>query len=195
MVVSRSHGGWRTLAVAAAGALAMSAAAGAQGLGEAARKAQEQRKAVGPSTKMTVDDEAFHEIPLTVDLVKQYAETRIFVADFLWNHGAARDRMSEAIKELRRARDVVRVYESMPEVKARIEFQGLTAESFLRLGRTIERARSRADGHSVAKGRDLELQEANTRFMLESYVVLRPTFEKLSWSNTWVPDAFWTLPY
>ncbi len=168
-----------------------------QGLGEAARKAQEQRKAAGTSTKITgiSDAAAFQEIPLTVELVNQYATTRLSVADWLWTHPDAADRMGAEIKKLTRARDLARVYESVPEVKSRIEFQGFTTESFLRLARTVERARARADKTDVAKGGNLELQEANTRFMAQNYVALRPVFEKLSWSNTWLPTARYDLPY
>ncbi len=169
----------------------------AQGLGEAARKAQEQRKTAGPSTRITgiTDAFAFQEIPLTVDLVNQYATARLSVSDWLWNHQGVTKRMRAEIGTLARGRDLPQVYERVPEVKSRIEFHGFTAESFLRVHRTIERARARVDKNDVAKGPNLELQEANTRFMAENYVVLRPTFEKLSGSNTWLPATRYDLPY
>jgi hypothetical protein len=201
MAVKSTAWPWRSaVAILPVMMLMLPQAVRAQGLGEAARKAEEQRKAAGPSTKLIGIPEAavFQEVPLSEDLVNQFALARAAVAQWLWDHPDRRQYLLEWASKLKRGRDLVQVYESEPQVMERITFHGFTLEGFLRVLRTIDRTRARVskeDQYDYFKDKPTELIEANTRFMAGNYLLFKPLFSSWASSATSVPSASFHVPY
>lgn len=173
----------------------------AQGLADAAKRAEEQRKTTESRgmtvTKLSVGplDGDLQEVELTRALFDQYALARETVGRALGRDIPLYERVSEAVHDVKRTRMAADIYAAEPKLKQAIEFNGFTAARFMDVVLTIERAKVRA--HSTTVSAILSpIQTANTAFIRENAEMLRALEHRLSVSNAWIlPTPSYFKPY
>jgi hypothetical protein len=173
--------------------------ASAQGLGDAARKAEEQRRASSGLTVTKLSssplDGDLQEVVLTESLFDQYAETRASIGRALYGDLPLYERVREAVQKVKRQRHVIEIYEAEPKLKAAIEFHGFTVAGFMQVVLTMQRGSVRA--HASSQPAALApLQTANTVFMRQHEQAVRSLEYRLGVSHAWLmPIPSYYLPY
>ncbi|MBZ5558424.1 MAG: hypothetical protein LAO77_14230 [Acidobacteriia bacterium] len=152
----------RMCVVAAVLAIA-TAAAGAQTLAEAARRAEEQRKAVEGKQKflITVKDNTFHEVPLTGGLVDRYSKARSGLAALWKKDRPLYERVRDGARVVEDFRDIKNVLQSEPIVVDLLKFYEFTPEAFVETELTLRIADLRASsGYSGGYNGTVERENA-----------------------------------
>ena len=165
----------------------------AQGLAQAAKKAQEQSEATaGRGTavtrlSMSPLDGDLEEIQLTMDLLQQYGQARASIGREFDRDIPMYNRVDDAMRKVSRQREAYRVYEAEPKLKQAIEFNGLSAESFMDLFLTMQRAESRGSNSYGSKppASMTPLQVANTAFMTQHKSEIIALEDRLKRSRSW----------
>jgi hypothetical protein len=162
-----------------------------QALANAAREAENQRKANDSGgmtvTKLAVGplDGDLQEVELTRALFDQYAQARETVGRAFGRDIPLYERVSEAIRDVKRTRAAAGIYASEPKLKQAIEFNGFTVAEFVDVVLTVQRAGARA--HAQRIGVVLSpIQTANTAFMRENAEMIRALEHKLGLANAWI---------
>lgn len=185
--------------IATLGVVLLAPVAAAQGLGDAARQAEEQRRASSGLTVTRLSSSALdgdlQEVPLTDALFDRYAEARASVGRALYGDVPLHDRVREAVHKVKRQRHAIEIYEAEPKLKAAIEFHGFTVAGFMQVVLTMQRANVRA--HATSQPAALSpLHTANTVFMRQHDQALRSLEYKLGVSHAWLlPVPSYFLPY
>ena len=105
------------------------------------------------------------------------------------------ERVSEAVRNVKRTRAAAQIYASEPKLKQAIEFNGFTVAEFVDVVLTIQRAGARAHAQTIG-GVLSPIQTANTAFMRENAEMIRALEYKLSTSNAWIlPVPSYFKPY
>lgn len=185
-------------------------ASGPQGLADAARKAQRERKH-NDDPGMTVKklsvsplDGDLEEPKLTVELFDRYALARAAVGRAFAEDQRLHDRVEGRIRALKRGREAAAIYEAEPTLKAAIEFHGFTAKGFMEVVLTMFRASARVHLQSGANSGEFAqprpgvlppVPTANTAFVREHFQMIRTFEERLALSNAWWLPAPRGVPY
>jgi hypothetical protein len=165
----------------------------AQGLAQAAQKAKEQSEVTAGRgttvTKLSMSplDGDLEEVPLTTDLLQQYAQARESIGREFYRDVNLYNRVEDAMRKVTRQREAYKTYEAEARLKQAFEFNGLTAASFMDLFLTITRAQSRGyRGYGARPPASMTpLQSANTAFMTEHASELTAMENRLSRNRAW----------
>jgi len=165
----------------------------AQGLAQAAQKAKEQSVATAGQgttvTKLSMSplDGDLEEMPLTNDLLQQYAQARESIGREFYRDVNLYNRVEDAMRKVTRQREAHKVYDAEPKLKQAVEFNGLTTASFMDLFLTITRAQSRGyTGYGAKPPASMTpLQSANTAFMTQHASDLTALENRLSRNRAW----------
>lgn len=181
----------------AIGALALigctAKAAHAQRLAQAAQKAKEQSEATAGRgtavTKLSISplDGDLEEVQLTHDVLQQYSQARESIGREFYRDTNMYNRVEDAMRKVTRQREAYKVYEAEPKLKEALEFNGLSAESFMDLFLTITRAQSRGyTGYGAKPPASMTpLQSANTAFITQRASELSALETQLARKRAW----------
>jgi hypothetical protein len=145
-------------------ALSSSALLGAQGLADAARKADEQRKANDkpPVVYKQVDRPGLSEVPLTMASFDNYVNARVAMARLWQRNRPLYDRVRTGGAAVERLRDFAGVLESEPEVVELLKFYNLSPDGLVLTEYTLRRALARTEG---GYGQLSGIEAENSAFM------------------------------
>jgi len=177
----------------------------AQGLAGAAQKAKEQTEATAGRgtnvTKLSISalDGDLEELPLSNDLLQQYAQARESIGREFYRDTPMYNRVEDAMRKVTRQREAYKVYEAEAKLKEAFAFNGLTAASFMDVFLTITRAQERGSRSYGAKppASMTPLQSANTAFVAQHTSDLSALETQLSKKRAWqfVRPPLFRIPY
>lgn len=139
----------RKIAVAVAMCALMATGAAAQGLGDAAQRAQEQRKAnAGKGIKIEIVQEGRPLDPVKLDrpVVEHYTNARIAMARLWQKDPAMYQRVHMAIQNARTMREFSQALVAEPPVADLLKLYEYTPETFLATELTLRKTESRVEG-------------------------------------------------
>jgi hypothetical protein len=135
--------------------------AGAQTLGGAAQKAEEQRRADprAPITITQVDAPPLREMRLGRVVVDNYVNARVAMAKLWQRNRPIYERVAAGGRGVERLRDFARVLEAEPEIVELLKFYHFTPESMVVMELTLRRALARTEG-GYGKLTDIERENS-----------------------------------
>lgn len=144
--------------------VALSSTAGAQSLADAARRADEQRKANDktPITVTQVDAPSLNEVPLSRTVVDTYVNARSAMAKLWHKDPPLYQRVRAGGAAVERLRDFGRILASEPLVVDLLKFYNLTPESAIDVEVTLRRALARTEG---GYGTLTDVESQNSAYM------------------------------
>jgi hypothetical protein len=142
--------------------VAASFPARAQSLADAAKSAEDQRKAQsGPSLVITSERD-FHEVKLTEPLVSRFASARSTLSGLYARDPAVYEAVRTGAQKVRHFRDFVAVLEQQPKVVESLRIFEFDAAGFVLTEATIRRSLNRAAGEEWASER---VEQQNVMFV------------------------------
>jgi len=144
--------------------VALSTPAAAQGLADAARKAEEQRKsnAQPPIVFTQTDRPPAREVPLTVASFDTYINARVAMAKLWLRNRPLYERVRTGGAASERLRDFANILAAEPAVVELLKFYNLTPDTLVATEWTVRRAMARTEG---GYGELNDIESENSAFM------------------------------
>jgi len=172
-----------SLLVATVG-LGLQAPAYGQSLVEAARQAEDQRRANQGKTQVITTlstrpgETPLEEPLLTKDDLLRYADARVAIAALWWEDQVLYRRMRAKAEPLPRRRDLVGVLKSESRVVGILEFHGFSPHSYVMTHMAIELARGRVERRQLHAAGTPPVADANTAFYSANRALVDATISR-----------------